>query len=49
MGFSSTLGDLEAVKKFAKEAGLKFIQIAEMVDPDCPSYEIKFQLLQAKV
>jgi hypothetical protein len=49
MGISSTLGDLEAVRKFAKEAGLEFKQIAEMIDPDSPSFEIKFQLLQAKV
>lgn len=48
MGISSTLGDLEAVRKFAKEAGLEFKQIAEMVDPDA-SYEIKFQLLQARI
>ncbi len=48
MGVSSTLGDLEAVERFASEAGLKFIQIAEMIGPDA-FYEIKFQLLKAKV
>ena len=48
MGVSSTLGDLEAVRRFAKEAGIEFTQIAEMMDPDA-AYEIKFQLLRAVV
>jgi release factor glutamine methyltransferase len=48
MGVSSTLGDLAAIQRFAREAGITFEQIAEMDDPDAP-YEIKFQLLRATV
>lgn len=48
MGVSSTLGDLAAVQRFAKEAGIDFEQIAEMKDPDAP-YDIFFQLLKAKL
>ena len=48
MGVSNTLGDLEAVQRFAKEAGIEFTQIAEMVAPDA-AYEVKFQLLQARL
>lgn len=47
-GVSSTLGNLEAIEKFAQNAGIKFEQIAEMIDPDAP-YEIKFQLVQAEI
>lgn len=46
MGISSTLGSVEAVQRFAEEAGIQFEQVAEMRDPDTPpEVDIRFQLL----
>jgi hypothetical protein len=48
MGVSNTLGNIDAIEAYAKEAAIEFTQIAEMQVPNAP-YEILMQLLQARV
>lgn len=47
LGYSSTLGDLNAIRAYAKQAGLQFTVIASTIDPKDSKQEKRFDLLIA--
>lgn len=47
MGFSSTLGEMELIKKFIKEAGMGFRKIFEADSLEV--YPVKFEIFEAKI
>lgn len=47
LGYSSTMGDMDAVRAYAKQAGLQFFLLATMTDPNDPKHEKQFDLLIA--
>lgn len=48
LGYSSTLGDMNAIRAYAKEAGLQFTGVASTIDPKDPKQEKRFDLLSAE-